>query len=636
MSWRFVPSYTPFVSEVALRYASEFDSSGYAVAARRCIGALVEHGVDLVWEPLVERAGFGRSRTAVAVGAPIDLRARRRNTSPSELTVLHCVPQSWHRLRHELSSGHVIGHVVWECEQMPSRWCDELSAADELWVPTTWNRDAFAEIFTGPIHVVPHVVDTRPGTTPPIDVSSDRPIVAIVSAWDWRKRPDRTIDAALTAFAGDSDVVIVVKTTDVPIGWPGPFRSPQDQIAEIVTRHQDAPTVVVDTGVWTDEQMLGLLERADCFLSLTASEGWGLGAFDAATRGTPVVVTGFGGQVEWLGNDHLGLIPFTLVDADHPDTSLFEPGMKWAQANIDDAIDLVRGVIRGSNTSLLERSTALATELRDKYSSARVGSELVQTLKPAFRSATPSAAVARISSNCAERVLVLTPIIHRHVDQGYVDVVRGLRSDGTELEVVIGVTDDAPTEGSEAVYVALRAEGISVRIVRVEYADEARFRNRLLFAGLGNHDWVVWLDSSVRSVPNGLLKQMRSSHADVIQPCMIDQSGEAVRSSAWTDRGDAPLVAYRGHDAVNLHSIDPRLVLVRADCHRDGLVWPTFAYGTDDLRARFDPVTLGRNESGEIETEGMGLMAGTMGYTVVGMPDIEIIHESSAPEISVD
>ena len=610
-----------------LRYASEFGSSGYAVAARRCIGALTHHGVDVAWEPLVERAGFGRSRTAIAPGAPIDLRARRRPVVPDEMTVLHCVPQSWHRLRGELAARHVIGHVVWECEQLPSRWHHELSAADELWVPTEWNRRIFSESFAGPIHVVPHVVDDGPSSPPPIALHENDKVVAVVSAWDWRKRPDRTIDAALHAFSGRRDVVVVVKTTQVPIGWPGPFRSPVEEIADIVSRHRRPPRLIVDSSEWTDAQMLGLFERANCFLSLTSSEGWGLGAFDAASRGTPVVITGYGGQVEWLGADHPGLIPYSLTVADHPDTTLFEPGMRWAVADVDAAIDLVRGVVDGSNTALIDHAPLMQRELVDRYSAATVGDHLRAIIRPTLSVTPTDTFVDMIPRTRRPRLLVLDAIVGvDSLDDAHVEALASLADERIDLEVVLGTANDVASDAERA-STRLRNSGTPTSIQRIPSTEPARFRNRLLFGALRDHDWVLWLDSTVTAVPHALVDVLLTSTDDLIQPRPVDIDGEPCVTSAWTDRGEAELHAYRGHPNIELHSVDPRCVLVRAECHREGLVWPAHAHGSADPRARFDPSQTGRIEPGEVETEGLGLLANAMGFSVLGLPDTEIIHE---------
>jgi glycosyltransferase involved in cell wall biosynthesis len=131
--------------------------------------------------------------------------------------------------------------------------------------------------------------------------------------------------------------------------------------------------VLIDTGEWTEAEVLGLLRRADCLLSLTAAEGWGLGAFDAACQGTPVLITGHGGQLEWLGADHPGLLPFRTVPADHPDPALFEPGMTWAAADVDVAVEQLRALLRGDHDQLVRATERLAIDLPVRYSPAAVG-----------------------------------------------------------------------------------------------------------------------------------------------------------------------------------------------------------------------------------------------------------------------
>jgi glycosyltransferase involved in cell wall biosynthesis len=366
-----------------LRYASEWDSSGYAAAARGYLHALSLTGIDLVWQALQDTEALGRIPSATAPDAPVALRALRRPARAGDAVVLHSVPQSWAAITAAPRPGHVIGNTVWETEQVPQRWIHEMDCVDEFWVPTEWNRRTFAAAFDRPVHVVPHVLQLRESAPPPIDIPVDHHVVAIVSTWEWRKRPDRTLEAALLAFDGRTDVTIVIKTGRWPTAWPGKHTSPLEQIAAIVDRFPRAPKVLADNREWSDAQITGLLERAQCFFSLTAAEGWGLGAFDAAGAGTPVVMTGHGGQCAWLGDEHPGLVPHRLVAAEHPETTLFEPGMQWAEADIDAAIDLVRGVVDGTDHRQLARSATLTAELRERYSAPAVAQRLVDVLPEA-------------------------------------------------------------------------------------------------------------------------------------------------------------------------------------------------------------------------------------------------------------
>ena len=648
----------------SVRYACEYDSSGYAVAAARCIDALEEAGVDVVWEPLVNRPE-GRVRNAVAGDAPIELRSRRRPVQPLETLILHSVPRAWSQVRSELEPGHTIGHSVWEGDRLPSIWLREMNCVDELWVPTEWNRSVFADALNRPVHVVPHVADLGPVGTLPIELPDDAFVVAAIAAWDWRKRPDRTVQAFLEAFDERDDAILVVKTTPRPIAWFAPLESPSIAIERIVASYPRPARVIVDTAEWSDAELRALHERADVFLSLTAGEGWGLGAFDAACRSTPVIITGWGGQVEWLGADHPGLLPYSLVPADHPDRTLFEPDMTWAWPDLDSAVDLLRALHGRADPTFERHVAAAAPDLRRRYAPSAVGPAAADLLPPdhsriiatrPVRSAHEPTVTAVDSIDAATTpqtpsVLVLTPVkdAARHA-AGYVDRILSLDHPLDHLSVGVLVSDS--TDGTEAAFARelprLENVGIDTTLLRRDFGyripdglprwDQsvqlarrtilARSRNHLLFAALRDHDWVLWLDVDVISFPRDVLATLLAVQADIVQPdCTREPGGPSFDRNAWTDLGQWHLDDYRGRGPIELHAVGGTMLLVRADRHRDGLVWPSWRHGIANERARTDPNSLGRRELGEVESEGLGMLAHDMGIGCIGLPDVEIIHE---------
>jgi peptide chain release factor subunit 1 len=83
-----------------------------------------------------------------------------------------------------------------------------------------------------------------------------------------------------------------------------------------------------------------------------------------------------------------------------------------------------------------------------------------------------------------------------------------------------------------------------------------------------------------------------------------------------------------GPDLVRLDSVGGTVLLVRGDVHRDGLIFPPFPYGGGSPAIR-RPHPLGPGVCGELETEGLGIMALDMGYQCWGMPKLEVLHASS-------
>ena len=67
---------------------------------------------------------------------------------------------------------------------------------------------------------------------------------------------------------------------------------------------------------------------------------------------------------------------------------------------------------------------------------------------------------------------------------------------------------------------------------------------------------------------------------------------------------------------MKLDAVGGTMLLVRADIHRDGLIFPPYPYIAAGARV----------PGGYPETEGLELMANDMGHTCWGMPHLEIFH----------
>ncbi|HQZ36734.1 MAG TPA: glycosyltransferase [Ilumatobacteraceae bacterium] len=366
-----------------LLYACDFDNGGYAVAARRYLRALHAVREPVEWLPLINTY-HGHVPTDDWATAPREQKALVTNATGHEALLAHSMPEGWAHIRAERGPQRMIGQTVWEADRIPQRWHSELAAADEIWVPTQWNADAFRRSgISVPIHIVPHAIDTQLATASPMTPLRDRFTFLTISTWDWRKRPDLALHAYLRAFTDADPVTLVIKTGQRVLSWR--CAHPIElhtwwQVMSIVRQYPKAADVVLITDDQTDAEMAEMTRRADCYVSLTCVEGWGLGAFDAAVAGVPVIITGYGGQMEWLGSGHTGLVPFEMVPADHPDTSMFEPAMTWALPDIDAAASMMRAAVFDTPTFVVE-APALAARLRIAYSETAVGALMKAALR---------------------------------------------------------------------------------------------------------------------------------------------------------------------------------------------------------------------------------------------------------------
>ncbi len=153
----------------------------------------------------------------------------------------------------------------------------------------------------------------------------------------------------------------------------------------------------------------------------------------------------------------------------------------------------------------------------------------------------------------------------------------------------------------------------------------ARSRNQLLFRTLDEEDWVLWLDVDVVKYPFDLIELLLGAKLDIVHPhCVKEPGGETFDLNAWSDRGAKTMAHFRGAARpVRLDAVGGTVLLVRADLHRDGLIFPPFPYGVQSQRIRPAHPVWGL---GEIETEGFGIMAQDMGHQCWGLPNLEVVH----------
>lgn len=258
-----------------------------------------------------------------------------------------------------------------------------------------------------------------------------------------------------------------------------------------------------------------------------------------------------------------------------------------------------------------------------------------------------------MEATAGPRVLVLTPVkdAAQHLDAYFSALAR---MDHPEHLTSLGLLDSDSRDGTFEHLAARRAELRSryrrVTLSRHDFgfrmpagmdrwarplqlsrrAILARSRNRLLFSALRDEDWVLWLDVDVTAYPRDVLTRLLATGRDIVTPhCVTRPGGPTFDWNSWRDGGRIRMDSLRGGpDLVRLDAVGGTMLLVRADLHREGLVFPPHLYGGPSRWAR-DPNPHTGIGAGEIETEGLGIMAKDMGHECWGMPNLEIIHRNA-------
>jgi glycosyltransferase involved in cell wall biosynthesis len=354
------------VAASGVRYLSYPPGSGYGESAEDYITLLRAACVPVSWTPLAWGTGAWGPLHELAPFEGTSYGPYRHNdicNIPIEAgrLLVHSPPlwyEPWSEARDEVRR---IAYTTYETDRLPAARVELLNRYHKVLVPSTHNREVFGRSgVSRPIEVVPHLGrparQVRNGRFPQFDGLF---VFYVISTWTARKALPETIIAFLEAFTADDPVVLVVKTTaedhvaleQLRLGQrpdPSPhFGQAWWSLAQLLRGRRDAPRVHLATGD-VDRAVIDELHTVGhCFLSLSRGEGWNLGAFEATAHGNPVVVTGWGGHLDFLPAAYPYLVDYELVPAErdgvddwfHP-----EPSERWARADVRQASALLRRI----------------------------------------------------------------------------------------------------------------------------------------------------------------------------------------------------------------------------------------------------------------------------------------------------
>jgi glycosyltransferase involved in cell wall biosynthesis len=353
-------------------YLSLDEESGYGVAAQRCIAALEESGLAVAWTPFVSGPSW-RLGYEPAGGS---------GEQHAGVVVAHLVAEYLPVIRARCPEAFLVAHTVWDTTRIPRHWIECLNQADLVVVPSRFSAAAIDRCeVTPPVAIVPHVAPPTTAVSPADawpEIPKDVVVFYTIAEWNERKAPFRTVEAFLRAFTSRDRVLLVVKTSHfdrrtAPTAVPSVAGKGTSAwaLARLLASHADPPPVRLITRALAEYELCALHRRGDCYVSLARGEGWGLGAFDAAAHGNPVVTTGFGGQLDYLGDSPL-LVRFELVPVHDPaGFPSYAPDQRWAEPDVDHAATLLREVARDSRRAA-RLARPIAARIHRRYNGSAV------------------------------------------------------------------------------------------------------------------------------------------------------------------------------------------------------------------------------------------------------------------------
>jgi len=246
---------------------------------------------------------------------------------------------------------------MWETETIPRVMHRSLRLVDEVWTATEFVANAVREVTDKPVHVTGHAVDVSDmEAVPRRELGIPEEAFVVHFALDAnstiaRKNPGAVIDAFHLAFEHDPSAVLVLKVRNMQQAQHL-ARQGDPHARGLMERLADDPAIVLVTGEWSHGRTLGLVDIADVFVSLHRSEGYGYGIAEAMALGTPVVATDYSGSSDLLSEETGWPVPYHLVGLLPEEYFYWEPGMAWAEPNIEAAAESLRQIRAGQGVAL--------------------------------------------------------------------------------------------------------------------------------------------------------------------------------------------------------------------------------------------------------------------------------------------
>jgi len=310
--------------QIRVKYYGPVGTSGYAKMTRNIVDSL-HHASDLdVWFEPVQFHNFNE-----ATDDEVLLSRLSRNELPSyEYVIIHSTPELWPaiclRERRANPGVRVYGITVWESDALPFKWSTYLRFVDKVSVPSEFSAVAMrasgiqTDVVHHPILGVQdrHRERNNPSRTPIASSLSKCPLASDevrkrykcvfynISEWTNRKGVAELVRAFLEEFGGDSsssDVLLYIKTYgDVGKDDAEQFIADVRNVLNLDVDDQIGGGIMLDYARVDDAYIDCIHECADCYVSTCKSEGHGVGVCYAALFKKPVIITGYGGQMDYL------------------------------------------------------------------------------------------------------------------------------------------------------------------------------------------------------------------------------------------------------------------------------------------------------------------------------------------------
>lgn len=364
-----------------IKYISPaFDPSGYGQASRGYILALHKLGIPLTLAPVA----FDKDSPAQGEADKI-LRSLINKQIDYNIVITHLTPEFWEQKREPDKFN--IGYTVWETDKLHPSWPGWINKMDMVMCSSEFNVEVFKNSgVTIPIISIPHGMDMSEfENIEPFQVSGVKPDAYkfySIMQFTERKNPMALLKSYWHAFPNKENVALILKTyrSNFSEGEKDAIRATVKKLKE-VSPADNYPPIYLVLDMLSRQEVLGLHKFGDCCISLDRGEGFGLSPAEGGASGNPIIVTGWGGCLEYAKPDNSYLVNYTLTPVSGMNWSpWYRIDQLWAEPDLADAAAKMRQVYQDQQ-SAANKGIALKNFISTELSWDKVANKMLDAIK---------------------------------------------------------------------------------------------------------------------------------------------------------------------------------------------------------------------------------------------------------------
>jgi glycosyltransferase involved in cell wall biosynthesis len=289
--------------------------------------------------------------------------------------------------RSVLRGKRIIGNFAWELPDLPPDWITGLRHVHEIWVPSTFNAQAFRRHTDRPVRIVGYPVSSAERQVAMKTKDAGEPFTVLtafnMASGYCRKNPVASVQAFRAAFGNSPKARLILKTHHIAAYPPG--------MAELSAAIDGAPNIRVMDCTLPRTELDALVASSDAIMSLHRSEGFGLPLAEAMALGVPAVATGWSGNMDFMTDANSCPVSHSFVAARDPAGGYDYPDQSWADPSVEHAAERLRWLYDNPEERLRIGRTA-CQNIATNLSMTRYADCLAELLPRGSDNAAPGAA----------------------------------------------------------------------------------------------------------------------------------------------------------------------------------------------------------------------------------------------------